>query len=150
MDFAQNLNIARQILVGGFSEFPVGEIPDRRREIHTIEEIEKLATQLKATLLPQERKPEDAARGEIHVCEPGAVIRIAAKIAFCAKSWHWEVARSKDPLQEVRAAGLLSAAEGWHIRHIVIVAVGVEISGRIRSRCVHREGLSGLKGDDRG
>ena len=52
MDFTQNLNIARQILVGGFAEFSVGEIPDRRREIHTIEEIEKLSAHLKATLLP--------------------------------------------------------------------------------------------------
>src|SRR5258708_2648538 len=149
-DSQTELHGARLFLSGGFAEQSAGQVGCGLGEIDAIEEIENLAADFERCAFsankPGNMDSLDAV--QVYVRKSGTFERIAAQIAFLPFRGQGELAARENAFDEIAARSREGVAECRSIRRVVVEAVGVVVTRRIRSAGVDGKWEAALQNGD--
>ena len=144
-------NRTRQALRGGLSEERVRQIVDHVCEVHPVEEVEDLTSQLQGSAFLD--KPRDA-RGldhvQVDVGQARSVEGVAAEVALLAGGWERKCRSREQSVDEVAPGGRNRVAERRSVRRVLVEAVRVEVAPRIGRRAYDGKRQAALEDGDSG
>src|SRR5580698_783260 len=112
----------------------VGDIRIDRPEVHVVEQVDEIETQLKITLFAHVRQVRVLQQAGIDLDHTWIAIDIARLVAFRAGRWSRKVSRCEQSLLECLTAVRARKVSGGRVRHIPVVSVQVVVASEIGSR----------------